>query len=127
MQNPISSYLDTLRETRRSELTIKATRQTLQSFQVWWETDRNRPFDLALLRDADLDWNTESVWKTGRMLWKRLPRISCATAWRDDCSPAARNSAKCSVFWGTADSQRRGSTSLPARRMSARPLVAPEY
>ena len=54
MQNPITSYLDTLRETRRSELTIKAARQTLQSFQTWWEADRNRPFDLALLRDADL-------------------------------------------------------------------------
>lgn len=47
MQNPVISYLDILRETRRSELTIKATRQTLQSFQAWWETDRNRPFDLA--------------------------------------------------------------------------------
>ena len=39
MQNPISSYLDTLRETRRSELTIKAARQTLLSFQAWWEAD----------------------------------------------------------------------------------------
>ena len=55
MQNPITSYLDALRETRRSELTIKAARQTLKSFQAWWETDRNRPFDLALLRDADLE------------------------------------------------------------------------
>ncbi len=55
MQNPVTSYLDTLRETRRSELTIKAARQTLQSFQAWWEADRNRPFDLALLRDADLE------------------------------------------------------------------------
>ena len=55
MHNPVTSYLDTLRETRRSELTIKAARQTLQSFQAWWEADRNRPFDLALLRDADLE------------------------------------------------------------------------
>lgn len=55
MQNPVTSYLDTLREIRRSELTIKAARQTLQSFQAWWEADRNRPFDLALLRDADLE------------------------------------------------------------------------
>ena len=55
MQNPITSYLDALRETRRSELTIKAARQTLHSFQAWWEADRNRPFDLALLRDADLE------------------------------------------------------------------------
>jgi site-specific recombinase XerD len=55
MQNPVTSYLDTLRETRRSELTIKAARQTLQSFQTWWEADRNRSFDLALLRDADLE------------------------------------------------------------------------
>lgn len=55
MQNPVTSYLETLRETRRSELTIKAARQTLQSFQAWWEADRNRPFDLALLRDADLE------------------------------------------------------------------------
>jgi site-specific recombinase XerD len=53
--NPITSYLDTLRETRRSELTIKAARQTLHSFQAWWEADRNRPFDLALLRASDLE------------------------------------------------------------------------
>jgi len=55
MQNPLASYLDHLSDSRRSELTIKSARQTLQSFQSWWEADRNRPFDLALLRDADLE------------------------------------------------------------------------
>jgi len=55
MQNPVTSYLETLRDNRRSELTIKAARQTVHSFQSWWEADRNRPFDLVLLRDADLE------------------------------------------------------------------------
>ena len=55
MLHILTLYLDTLREARRSEGTIKAARQTLQAFLAWWEADRSRPFDLALLRDADLE------------------------------------------------------------------------
>ncbi len=55
MQITVKSYLDHLSASRRSELAIKATRQTLLTFLAWWETDRNRPFDLALLRDMDLE------------------------------------------------------------------------
>ena len=54
MHSSISHYLDHLKEKGRSSLTIKAVRGDLTGFAGWWEEQRGRPFDPALLREHDV-------------------------------------------------------------------------
>lgn len=54
MHASIADYLAYLAAKGRSPLTIKAARGDLTGFATWWETQRDRPFDPALLRESDL-------------------------------------------------------------------------
>lgn len=54
MHPSIDWYLVTLERKGRSPLTLKATRQDLARFVVWWEATRHRHFDPALLLDRDV-------------------------------------------------------------------------
>ncbi|MBV9792121.1 MAG: tyrosine-type recombinase/integrase [Chloroflexi bacterium] len=54
MHETIVSYLKHLEEKGRSPLTIKAARGDLVGFTTWWEAQRKRPFDPALLREYDV-------------------------------------------------------------------------
>ncbi len=54
MHPSIDWYLVTLERKGRSPLTLKATRQDLARFVVWWEATRHRRFDPALLLDRDV-------------------------------------------------------------------------
>ena len=57
MHVSIEEYLSYLNEMRRSPLTLKAARQDLRHFVVWWEERRKRSFapDMLLYRDVR-DW-----------------------------------------------------------------------
>ena len=54
MHDSISRYLDHLGQKGRSPLTIKAARGDLVGFASWWEVQRGRAFDPALLREQDV-------------------------------------------------------------------------
>ena len=57
MHDSVDQYLASLHANRRSPLTIKAARQDLSRFTMWWETHHQRPFDPALLLGHDFsDW-----------------------------------------------------------------------
>jgi site-specific recombinase XerD len=60
MHSSVASYLATLADKRRSPHTLKATRQDLARFVIWWEERYRRPFDPSLPLDSDLrDWRME--------------------------------------------------------------------
>lgn len=58
----LERYLHTLTH-QRSPATIRAARRDLSQFAAWWEQAHHRPFDPALLRDADL-----RAWKHARQV-----------------------------------------------------------
>jgi site-specific recombinase XerC len=65
MDAPLSileRYLRTL-DDHRSPATIRAARRDLSQFAAWWEELHHRPFDPALLLDADL-----RAWKHARQV-----------------------------------------------------------
>jgi len=60
MHESISAYLAVLTERRRSPHTLKAVRQDLTRFEIWWAQRYGRPFDPGLLLDTDLnDWRMQ--------------------------------------------------------------------
>ncbi len=55
----IDQYLEFLHTKRRTSATLKVIQHDLTHFVVWWESNRRRTFDPALLRYEDLrDWRT---------------------------------------------------------------------
>jgi site-specific recombinase XerD len=57
MHDSSTAYLATLVERRKSPHTLRAACQDLTQFVTWWERQNRRPFDPAVLLDADLrDW-----------------------------------------------------------------------
>ncbi len=54
MHDSIVHYLNYLKEKGRSPLTIKAARGDIVGFVGWWEVQRERLFDPALLREHDV-------------------------------------------------------------------------
>jgi site-specific recombinase XerD len=59
MHPSIEQYLEFLHSKRRTPATLKVIRHDLTHFVAWWESQRRRAFDPALLRYEDLyDWRT---------------------------------------------------------------------
>lgn len=54
MHDSVNQYLEYLHDRGRSPLTIKAARSDLIGFIGWWERQRKRSFDPALLREHDV-------------------------------------------------------------------------
>ena len=66
MHTSMREYLATLDLKRRSPLTLKAVQQDLARFVNWWEQQRQRNFDPALLLEGDLlDWRAYRQKETG--------------------------------------------------------------
>jgi len=108
MHDSISSYLLYLVDKGRSPLTVKAARGDLVGFATWWETQRNRPFDPALLRESDL-----RAWRLARQ--------------KDDAAaPATINRALISIRAYCAWARQTGLIhENPAEDIKAIPLGAP--
>jgi len=57
LPNSVRDYLTFLDQKHRSPLTIKAAKQDLTRFMIWWERQHQRHFEPALLLERDvLDW-----------------------------------------------------------------------
>jgi site-specific recombinase XerD len=57
MHSSFDDYLSSLVSAERSPLTVKAARSDLTGFAMWWEVQRQKSFDPALLLDSDLrEW-----------------------------------------------------------------------
>lgn len=57
MHETITAYLATLVQRRKSSHTLRAARQDLTRFAIWWERQNGRPFDPTLVLDTDVrDW-----------------------------------------------------------------------
>jgi len=57
MHPSVEQYLEVLHTKRRTASTLKVVRHDLTHFITWWESQRRRTFDPALLRHEDLrDW-----------------------------------------------------------------------
>jgi len=74
----LERYLHTLTH-QRSPATIRVARRDLSQFAAWWEQAHQRPFDPALLRDADL-----RAWKHARQVVYQFQTESVHASTKDE-------------------------------------------